>query len=111
MAKRITVKTITDTGYVDPETIKRSVPAFLVRERYDLERFAGEPAVFTLADSYFYRGKSTPESVADRLVHKLQEAGFTVELLASGDHCHEFVGGAATLSAKSSFMWAVVRVS
>jgi hypothetical protein len=50
---------------------------------------------------YFYRFEKTPEKYAEYVKAKVPGA----KIIEVGDHYHDFVGGAKTGSAKSSYMW------
>jgi hypothetical protein len=51
--------------------------------------------------SYFYSNNMSPEALVRLVKSKIPEA----VIVDSGDHWHEFVGGAKSGSAKDSFMW------
>jgi hypothetical protein len=57
---------------------------------------------FKVCKSYFYRKGLTPEAIADKFQAEFPGA----TLVNTGDHWHDFVGGAKQFSAKDSYMWA-----
>jgi len=56
---------------------------------------------------YFYRFGRTPEKYAE----KIERTFPGVEIIDTGDHFHDFVGGAKPGSAKSSYMWVRFKVN
>ena len=96
---------------VTTDAIKRGVPAFLTKYDYRLESYANEPDVFTFARGYYYRSNMRGEMFNAGIETDLDRAGYGIKMLASGDHyVNEFVGGAPTLSSKSSFMYLVAKI-
>lgn len=47
---------------------------------------------------------------ADKLVEKVKAAIPSAKIIDSGNHWHEFVGGAKSGSAKDSFLWVTFKV-
>lgn len=108
-----TRKDLTKLGF-QPTECKAGVPKFLLREVFrdqaQVERALAEGGVFTFGRGYFYRNKQTPEDFGQRVLADLVKGGLQPTLLASGDHWAAFKGGAAEMSAGSSFFWAIVQV-
>jgi len=97
------------------EVAKRNLPAFLKRESSYTDVEAVEAAqqrgstVITVCRSYFYRSQVNGSFIDDALA-ALEERFPAARVLFSGDHWHEFVGGAATGTAKSSFVYGVIEI-
>jgi hypothetical protein len=108
-----TRKDLSRLGF-QPTEFKVGVPKFLLRlvfhAQAQVERGMAEGGVFTFGRSYFYRNKQTAEDFGQRIVADLAKGGLQPTLLATGDHWSAFKGGAAEMSASSSFFWAIVQV-
>lgn len=67
--------------------------------------------IFTFAIGYYYR-MTTPEKFAEQTLKFLTQNGLTGELITVGDHpYHGFDGSAPLISAKSSFFYAIIKVT
>lgn len=71
-------------------------------EKY-VRKYKGQ---FRYHRSYFYRHGVTPDKLESFVKEKIPTAVIT----ASGDHYHDFVGGAESGSAKDSFLWVTFTV-
>lgn len=113
-AKSTNVREIQDAVF-GIDSAHKGVPALLLKPdhnpySYAVEYFAKQPDVFTFARGYYYRS-GEPQGFAAHIESELKANGFEAEIIGSGDHYYQgFVGGAATLSARSSFFWTVMRV-
>jgi hypothetical protein len=107
--KKIGIKEIEDN--VTADAIRRGVPVFLANSDYNAERYMKEPDVYTFARSYFYGRSDAAGALMSSVTDDLGKAGFNVNILTSGDHFHSFVGGAETLSSKSSFVYVIAQIS